>query len=251
LHAVTYTTNYHVNTFSVTDRPLWAWEFNHLWSLAVEEQFYLVWPCLLVWLGPRRALWVAAAALVLCPVCRWVMWYELCATPTAMTRRFQAVADALATGCLLAGCFNRLSRNQRYMRFLRSPVALPLALGGVLTALGTAAVGKGVYYVLGQTLANLSIALLIDLYVRFPRRVTGQLLNWPPVAFVGVLSYSLYLWQEPFLNPMSDAPAYVADFPRNLGFAATAAVASYFLVEQPFLRLKDRLSRAKREGATV
>jgi peptidoglycan/LPS O-acetylase OafA/YrhL len=250
LHAITYTANYHVDTFTATEHPKWAWEFNHLWSLAVEEQFYLIWPCLLVLLGPRRALAVASVVIIAVPICRYVMWYELGAIPTAMTRRFQAVGDALATGCLLAGCWNWLGANRWFARFLESPFAMGVGLGGLAASLGTAKLGMGVYYVFGQSVAHLSIALLIAHYVRCPQSVGGRVLNWPPVAAVGVLSYSLYLWQEPFLNPMIEPPPYYTIFPQNVVFAVAAAVLSYFLIERPFLRLKARSSASVKGVAT-
>jgi len=237
LHAVTYTSNYHVDTFASTERMLWAWEFNHLWSLAVEEQFYLIWPCAFVLLGSRKALIMAAIVLLVCPICRGVMWYELEATPTAMTRRLQAVADSLATGCVLAGAYHWLGRSRHYYAFVSSRYSLSLSLLGLLASLASASIGKGLYYVVGQTLANVSIALLLDIYVRFPASLGGRLLNWPPLAYVGTLSYSLYLWQEPFLNPMDDNSFYTG-FPQNLAFAVTAALCSYYIVELPFLRLK-------------
>ena len=67
----------------------------------------------------------------------------------------------------------------------------------------------------------------------------GQLLNWKPVAFIGVLSYSLYLWQQPFLN--RDSSAWPAGFPQNLVFAFAAAMASYLFLEKPLMRLRNRL----------
>jgi peptidoglycan/LPS O-acetylase OafA/YrhL len=67
----------------------------------------------------------------------------------------------------------------------------------------------------------------------------GQVLNWKPIAFIGVLSYSLYLWQQLFLN--RNSVAWVNAFPQNLFFAVAAALGSYFLLEKPFLRLRHRL----------
>lgn len=244
LHAVSYTSNYHVDTFVKTDHPLWSWEFNHLWSLSVEEQFYLVWPGLFVLLGPRRALVIAGVMLVVCPVCRYFMWYQMEAIPTAMTRRFQAVADALATGCLLAGGFNWLGQNRWYARYSSMRLAIIVPIFGLLASQGTDVIGRGVYYVIGQTIANVSIALIIDHYVRFPNSIGGRLLNWKPIVFIGTLSYSLYLWQEPFLNSMNEVSDRTA-FPQNVVFAILAALASYYLIERPFLRLKDKSTSAK------
>lgn len=247
LHAISYTSNYHVDTFVKTEHPLWSWEFNHLWSLSVEEQFYLIWPGLFVLLGPRRALMIAGAMLVICPVCRYFMWYEMGAIPTAMTRRFQTVADALATGCLLAGGFNWLGRNRWYARFLSMPLAVVVPIAGLLASQGTAVLGRGVYYVVGQTIANVSIALIVDYYVRFPRSIGGRLLNLKPIVFIGTLSYSLYLWQEPFLNPMNELSDRTA-FPQNIAYAILAALASYYLIERPFLRFKDKSTTATVES---
>jgi peptidoglycan/LPS O-acetylase OafA/YrhL len=240
LHALTYTMNYHEHR---------AWELNHLWSLAVEEQFYLLWPALLCLLGPRRALVCAAAAVVLAPPVRMLMWYRLDASPSAMTRHFQAVMDSLATGCLLAGCHNWLGARRWYLAVLSSRFFLLLPLAALLAILAIAAGrDRGPYYVAGQTIANLAIAVCIDRYVRFPGCLTGRLLNTRPFVFVGVLSYSLYLWQEPFLNPMDETSAY-ATFPRNVVFAVLAALASYYLVERPFLKLKPTDGRATAPAA--
>jgi peptidoglycan/LPS O-acetylase OafA/YrhL len=65
------------------------------------------------------------------------------------------------------------------------------------------------------------------------------MINWRPVAFVGVLSYSLYLWQQLFLNRNSSA--WSNTFPQNLCFAVAAALGSYFLLEKPLLKLRHRL----------
>jgi peptidoglycan/LPS O-acetylase OafA/YrhL len=226
IHAVTYTMNYH------NDR---AWQLNHLWSLAVEEQFYLLWPLLLCVLGVRRALTCAAIAVAFAPVCRVVMWYQLDASPTAMTRQFQAVADALATGCLLAGYYNYLGTKRRYTALLASRWFL--LVPGLILALGfgTAGHSRGLFYTVGQSLCNLAIVLCVDRFVRFPGTLTGRLLNTRLLVYVGVLSYSLYLWQQLFLNPMDEVSSYTA-FPQNIVFAVLAALGSYYLVERPFLK---------------
>ena len=77
-------------------------------------------------------------------------------------------------------------------------------------------------------------------------------MNLRPLAFVGLLSYSLYLWQEPFLLPGGQSRAWTSAFPLNIGCAVLAALASYYLVERPFLKLKNRgKSRAPVAAAPV
>ena len=64
-----------------------------------------------------------------------------------------------------------------------------------------------------------------------------MVLNWRPVMFIGTLSYSLYLWQNAFLNP--DWGGWPARLPQNVFIAFGMALASYYIVEKPFLRIKS------------
>ena len=99
MHALTYTMNYHMKR---------AWYLNHIWSLAVEEQFYLLWPAALMLAGPRRGRMGVAAVLFLAPLIRLVMYFGFDASYTALMRHFQAVSDALATGCVWASQANTM-----------------------------------------------------------------------------------------------------------------------------------------------
>jgi peptidoglycan/LPS O-acetylase OafA/YrhL len=155
------------------------------------------------------------------------------------------VADALATGCLLAGCYNWIGEKKWYQSLLRSRLFLLLPGAVFLVAGSTALYSRTSFYILGQSFFNVAIALCVDRYVRYPNTLGGRLLNCRPLVFVGVLSYSLYLWQQLFLNPMNELP-YYSGFPQNLLFAIIAGLLSYYLIERPFLKLK---SLTKREEA--
>jgi peptidoglycan/LPS O-acetylase OafA/YrhL len=96
--------------------------------------------------------------------------------------------------------------------------------------------------IFGTSVINLAVAVLIHRSVFRAHSPVGAFLNWRPVIFVGVLSYSLYVWQQLFLNRQSGA--WVNAFPQNLCLAVAAALASYYLLEKPFLGLRHRL-RAK------
>ena len=225
LHALTYTANYHHER---------SWQVNHLWSLSVEEQFYIGWPLLLWLVGVRRAAATAVAVAVLAPAVRAFMWFGLHSPESAMTREFQAICDALAVGCLLAICFNRLGASRRYQAFLTSPLFWAAVPAGVLFSV---AGGMVWFWVIGQSILQLTIALCIDRCVRLPSDRVGRALNSKPFIAVGILSYSLYLWQMLFLNPISRSP--INRFPLSMVLAFAAAGASYWLVERPFLKLKS------------
>jgi len=67
----------------------------------------------------------------------------------------------------------------------------------------------------------------------------GRVLNWAPLAYIGTLSYSIYLWQQFFLN--RETRALVTSFPLNLVLVAACALLSYYAVERPFLNWRPRV----------
>jgi peptidoglycan/LPS O-acetylase OafA/YrhL len=95
----------------------------------------------------------------------------------------------------------------------------------------------------GYSLMNLGLAVLVERCVRFPENRIGKLLNAAPLVWVGAISYSLYLWQEVFLDP--DVTAWWAHWPASLGLTVAAAYLSYRFVERPILAWRDRKTSRK------
>lgn len=229
-------------TFTANYQHDYNWYFNHLWSLSVEEQFYLIWPALLCMVGVRRGMRFCFLVVCIVPAIRTVM-YLLQGPSISLSREFQASADALATGCLLSLSYNLLSRIGAYRKFAHGYLA-PL-LGGALIGLSYASafLSRPAAYVIGQTFANIGAAIVLDHVIRKIDGPFGKVLNSRPFVAVGVLSYSLYLWQEPFMYFKSNA--WAASFPQNIVFAFLLAALSYWMIEKPFLRLKDRWARRR------
>lgn len=230
LYAFTYTINYKF------DR---SWYVGHLWSLAVEEQFYLLWPMVLWLAGIRRGAYVAAGVILAAPAIRVAVWFLYPAAREGIDTMFPTVADALAVGCLLAIVRDWLGNQAVYQRFLASAAFLILPV--LILLASHYETTPRISYPFGQTIMNVSIALCIDRCVRYPGDWLGRILNSKPFEFVGLLSYSLYLWQQPFLNRASHS--LVAAFPFNLALASLVALCSYYIVEKPFLKLRKRFGR--------
>lgn len=232
LHAYTYTMNY---------SQARSWWMGHLWSLSVEEQFYLLWPATLLLFGVRRGMRMGIAVLILAPLVRLGTGYFWISQRPLIGNTFQTVADTIATGCLLAGYKNDLLHRRWFRRIIDSRIffLVPLA---VLT-LNLKAGGR-IRWLILETLINLLIGLCVFRVTIYPQDWAGKFLNWRPVAYVGVLSYSLYLWQQLFINRTSNA--WTERFPQNLLLAFCAALLCHYLIEKPFLRLRDakRVSRA-------
>jgi peptidoglycan/LPS O-acetylase OafA/YrhL len=200
----------------------------HTWSLAVEEQFYLLWPSAMVLLGLRRAFIGCIGILLFAPLFRVLA--EKGIWPTSPRYAFECVADALAVGCVLAIVRARLWENSVYRKFLRSPMSLlPLLTAIFIIA---AKEDKGVIYLTaGLSILNLGIAIALDRYMRMPELLIGRFLNFPPIVWLGFVSYSLYLWQQVF----AWAPIPTA---LKLLLIFGCATISYYAIERPFLRLR-------------
>ena len=212
--AVTFTMNYH---------PEPAWYLGHSWSLAVEEQFYLLWPVTLFALGPRRGLIGAGAFVVAAPLVRLALWQlDASAYPKAIIgSSFETTGDAIAIGCVLAGLRDWLWDKALYRRWLSSPWfgVVPLLGLTMLSFWGYPRVLSCSY-----SIAILCIALIIDRCIRLPNGAVGRVLNSRLLVYVGGLSYSIYLWQQPFLDRNSNS--VWASFPLNLVLAMTLALLS-------------------------
>jgi len=227
-HAITYTSNYY---------PQRSWWIGHTWSLAVEEQFYLLWPAVLLLAGPSGGFGVAAAVVLISPFVRLAMW-QLAPSPYGgIGHGFETVADSLAMGCLLAGLANWLMAQVWYRRFLESSAFLLVPLA-VLAASALHEHPRP-YFFVSFTVMNLGAALCVHWAVTYHTSRVGRFLNAPPIAFVGVISYSIYLWQQLFLNRYSTS--VVATFPLNIVLVAVSALASFYIVERPSLRMRHRL----------
>ena len=227
---------WHASTYTVNFAPGMSWPLAHLWSLSVEEQFYLLWPFAFVILGARRAIWIAVGVVALGPLARIVSRVFLLGTDYRDLHMFPMVADSLAIGCLLAQTREWLESQTWYLGLFRAAYSLPLL---ALILVTNRLLGYTLVSVFGTVLMNLCIAILIHRSVFCSTDVVGRFLNWKPVTVIGLLSYSLYVWQQLFINRNSSA--WMCAFPQNFAFTIMAASASYFLLEMPIQAYRHRL----------
>jgi peptidoglycan/LPS O-acetylase OafA/YrhL len=210
----------------------------HTWSLAVEEQFYLLWPVILVLVGVRRGTHVALAALLVCPILRTAFAVR---TGQFWPGYFEFVADALAMGCVLAIWRPRLHSMPWYAAALRSKAVgwcpALVVCASLLSSIAACPAWAFGGIVLPAVL--LGIAVTLDRVVTMPGRSFGQLLNHPWLVWLGGLSYSLYLWQQVFVG--QPAHAWWQRAPVNLVLALGVALVSHRFIERPALAWRRHL----------
>lgn len=222
LFAYTYTSNYYYGR---------SYVIGHLWSLAVEEQFYLLWPITLKLLGQARSRRFLVGLLIVAPLFRMV-------SPIApQAFEFVKWSDALGTGCLLAILRNDLVADPRYRKLISSRWMAAAPFIVLLTE--NLIRSTKVSWLIGETIQNLGIALCVHWAILNSTTAVGKLLNLRIMSAVGVLSYSLYLWQQLFTR--YGFQTVLGSFPLNVVMSFAAALLSYLLIEKPFLHLRERL----------
>ena len=222
-------------------------DLSHTWSLAIEEQFYLLWPLLLIPLARRRnptALMATTTGLTVASVASRLLLFG---PGTAAWHRVQAGldtrSDALLIGCLAAALFHwRGSRRRWPARLI--PAAVGLAAG---TQLFTTEATTWMVLV-GYTLVAAATAVVVLYVVGSPGAPLARLLAVRPLTWLGDISYSLYLWHVPVLYYLHlrtswSLPAVAA---AGVPLSLVLAVASNRLVERRFLTLRARLRRPDR-----
>jgi peptidoglycan/LPS O-acetylase OafA/YrhL len=214
-YALTFTTTYF---FDYAAKPL-----QQLWSLSVEEQFYLLWP-LAFCFGVRNAKRYCWIIMFVSPIIRILLKHQ---GYTQYSHLAPAIGDSLAAGCLLAFYEKQVAAFAK--DYFRS-TALFLTL-----CLVTLSAGCSIYWrdaVLLWGIPPCLLALVISVAIeREDRLLNSGLLVW-----TGLLSYSLYLWQQPFL--VFDGPLNY--FSARILMTFLMAYLSYRFIEQPVLNLYAR-----------
>ncbi|HXT16800.1 MAG TPA: acyltransferase [Gemmatimonadaceae bacterium] len=211
-----------------------GWYTAHFWSLAVEEHFYLLWPALLVF-ARRRALLVAAMLAIAVGLWR-VAAFRVAPIPgVSFYERTDIRLDALMWGCWTAILVSE--HRASLTRWLRPRVCALLALAFVVCVRWSPP--------LAMTWQALIVPLVLLGTVLHPRTFVGRMLDTAAMRWIGVLSYSLYLWQQLFLTPLDTrAPALgmLQRWPVNIVAVFAAASLSYYLVERPSMAVGRRLA---------
>jgi peptidoglycan/LPS O-acetylase OafA/YrhL len=218
----------------------------HLWSLAIEEQFYLVWPlivlvCLRVGRGSRKVLAGVCMAGIAASVAIMAMLYEP-ADPSRAYYGTDARAHTLLVGAVLALVLTRRRPERR-----GSVIALHTA--GVVAAAACAWAwvtasdqGSGLYHG-GSFVFAIAVAVVIASAVQPTRRSVWSplrtLLSIRVLRWVGLISYGLYLWHWPATVVLTETRTGLSGASLTvlrLAVTVGAATLSYYLVEQPIRR---------------
>jgi peptidoglycan/LPS O-acetylase OafA/YrhL len=230
-------------------------EYSPLWSLSVEEQFYLVWPMVVRRLSIRALSLLCAAVILLTPLLRFTLLYG---PPAVRDVRFKtwAVADFFAAGALLA-----IAARLPHLRPLLRRLSPWLLVAGLILS----AAQQFAPYPTGPALMNVYHAAFLEpwliglsgfvmLMLLHPPAASG--VHFRPLIFLAKISYGLYLchvflfslvnrvWQIHSLATIGVVPQVFVRFVLEAALSIAVATLSRTTVEAFFLRLKPKLRRS-------
>ncbi len=205
----------------VHSHPTGDWFVGHTWTLAVEEQFYWLWPICLILAKPRRAALIATALVIITPIARTAEYFVLPGTREQIPIMLHTRVDSLMIGCLIA----LLYKSERFQTILKSLYQRKIPAFAAVFIFGLspfiAMHYRGVYLLpIGWTLEDAGAALVLLWAISHSHNKTGVFLNSPLLVHLGVISYSLYLWQQFFLTNLN--PLFFDKFPFSLVLSSRA-----------------------------
>jgi len=248
LSALTYTVNYD-NALTGHNHPV-----AHAWSLAIEEQFYLIWPGVFFFffrkgrLGSALLLMIAAVM-----VWRTLLFGRFDFESTYVYNAFDTRFDALAIGCLIAV----LAKSDRFLTYGRLLARRPWFPVPVVVFLYVSRVrlGAGWHYSLGFTMDALLLGILMVQMLQLTQSRWWRWLDHPMAVWLGAISYPLYLWHAwglAFSGRMVDpATRPASHLFLGLILSISLAASSFYFVERPFLLLKRKIRGKVDDPATL
>jgi peptidoglycan/LPS O-acetylase OafA/YrhL len=216
-------------------RSLGSWRMAHYWSLAVEEQFYICWPWIVLAVSRRKLELICIALLIIAPLLRLG---AINAHIAAATHFYDEITpfrmDGLAAGALLAA----VSRDRAIIQ-LKNAGAWMLILGSIVfVAVAVESPERYGYVFEFSSIAAAATGALI-LVVAFPTSVACRLLSISWVRWIGTVSYGVYIIHYPiaFWMKTHGIATPVSVF-ATLSLTLAAAAISWYVMERPILGLK-------------
>ncbi|HUR02679.1 MAG TPA: acyltransferase family protein, partial [Nonomuraea sp.] len=220
---------------------------DHTWSLAIEAQFYLVWPLLVIGALAlaRGRRWLLMGIIVLstgASVAATALAVHDGTEPTALYYRTDTRAPALLVGALLAVLVAHRPVNARPSRLASASLGLLglLGLAGCLVLWHEASGSSTWLYQGGLVAAALASVALVAAAALDPDGLLGRVLGCPPLRGLGQISYGVYLWHWPVdiaLTPERTGLHGTALLAARLILTLQLAGLSWLLIEQPVRRV--------------
>jgi peptidoglycan/LPS O-acetylase OafA/YrhL len=224
--------------------------WGQLWSLGVEEHFYLLFPLCLIVFGRKHEdrLKLVIAVIIVVSLWRFFAYTQLKLSSEYTYSATDCRIENIAWGCLLAIMLDGYETSPQRLRFFIGWHWVAIGL----TAIIISVVYKDELFRATWRYSRQGIAifvLILNLYMFKPLSFAINILEFPPLKFIGRLSYSLYLWHYPIAwgayryigKDISDGFLPLNLFIIVMITSFALALMSYFFIERPFIGMRKKL----------
>jgi peptidoglycan/LPS O-acetylase OafA/YrhL len=236
----------YIINFSYFKNHHFTWLTAHYWSLSLEEQFYLLFPFILK-KSAKFFLWAILFIIVALPVlCSIQANYGplnqgVFYTVTPYLFLFQSIA----IGCLFSILAFKKVFDREWIFYWKPLLNIVAVFLMIYLRCDDSYSIRAVY--INPVIATL-IGYIIISNIRPGNDFVFRILNFRAIAFIGIISYSLYIWQQIFTFKASPLPWVMVNFPTNMLLLFGVSCLSYFCYEKYFLKLKGKFTKVKTSG---
>jgi peptidoglycan/LPS O-acetylase OafA/YrhL len=215
---------------------LYNGHLGHTWSLAVEEQFYLFWPLIMNFLSRKIIYYIAFSLIIISAVVLiFISDIEIPGTRTGIK-----LADAFHGSRLFIPAVGPIMIGSVFALFHERMSILPPKLIWCAPILYLFPLWSPISIIeIAPIIQSFGVGLILIWIVVHPQAPFISVLEWSPLAYIGRISYGIYLYHVIFMG-MGRGAGLIPVFPWNVLISILFAVVSYEFMERRILRLKDR-----------
>ena len=223
--------SYLSNYYFVIVRHGWQSSLSHLWSLAVEEQFYIIWPLLILFTPSNLLKYLLIIFIIIAPVFRLIYF-----NPNQLYKYLTpGCFDALALGGMIAYYEKSILQiTNKHMKFVNFMIVLSM-LFIYLVSQTESAKFKEVFERFSYSI--MATFLIVKLLSKSDS-LLHKMFRWGPILFIGTISYGLYLYHNLIPFYTIERVPFIFNYVLRVLILLTIASLSYYIIEKPIMRLK-------------